>query len=147
MRWHLVDKITKIVPWKKALGVKVVSFEEYSLKKRWGEKGALPQSLLIESVLQLGAWLIIYSSDFKIQPFIVKIGKIDFKDNAVMGQILDLEVSIDSRNENGVIMSGRVFSKGKLIVEGQEAIGVFGDLGLYQKTGAVKSLFNHLYKK
>lgn len=147
MRWHLVDKITKIVPWKKATGVKAVSFEEYSLKKRWGEKGIFPQALLIESVLQLGAWLIMYSSDFKIQPFIVKIGKIDFKDNSVMGDVLDLEVTIDSRNEDGVIMSGRVFSKGKLIVEGKEAIGVFGNLNVYQKPSLVKSLFNQLYKK
>jgi 3-hydroxyacyl-[acyl-carrier-protein] dehydratase len=146
MRWYLVDKIGKINPWKSATGTKVVSFEEYSLKKRWDEKGIFPNTLLIESVLQLGAWLIIYSSEFKIQPLIVKIGKISFKHNARMGDVLDLEVKIISRNEDSVVMSGKVFLKGKLIVEGTQAVGVFNDLKDYQEPKTLKSLFGQIYR-
>lgn len=146
MRWQLVDKIDSISPWKSAAGTKVVSFEEYSLKKLWDEKGIFPNTLLIESVLQLGAWLIIYSSGFKIQPLIVKIDKINFKHNAKMGDVLNLKAKMLSRNEYGVVMSGRVFSDGKLIVEGTQAVGVFNNLNDYQESKTLKSLFNQIYR-
>lgn len=146
MRWRFVDKITEIIPWQQAKGIKVVSFEEYSLKKRWNEKGIFPQSLLIESMLQLGAWLTIYSSDFKLQPLIVKIGEIIFKDNASKGDILNLEVEVISKNEEGIVMSGRAFSSDKLLVEGKDAIGVFRDLKIFHNPKAVQSLFHQIFK-
>jgi 3-hydroxymyristoyl/3-hydroxydecanoyl-(acyl carrier protein) dehydratase len=145
MRWCLVDKITEIIPWQKAKGIKAVSFEEYSLKKRWGEKGSLPHSLLIESILQLGSWLCVYSSGFTIQPLIVKIGEINFKDIASMGSILELETEIISKNEEGIIMSGKAFSSGKLIIEGKNAVGIFRDLKEFQNPRSVKSLFNQIF--
>ena len=64
MKLRMVDRILDWKPRRSIVGVKAVSFEEYSLKSPWGRKAALPESLLVEALFQLGNWLIMLSSDF-----------------------------------------------------------------------------------
>ena len=63
MKFRLVDRILDWEPRRVIRGVKAVSFEEYELKRAWGDEPCLPESLVLESLLQLGNWLVIRSSD------------------------------------------------------------------------------------
>jgi len=65
MKFRMVDRILSWDPERGIRGVKAVSFEEYSLKEPFGGPAALPESLLLQSAFELGAWLLIFSSDFK----------------------------------------------------------------------------------
>ena len=64
MKFRMVDRIIDFVPQKSIRGVKTVSFEEYQLKSAFGGEPSLPETLIMESLFQLGNWLIMLSSDF-----------------------------------------------------------------------------------
>ena len=64
MKLRLVDKIFAWSPYQSISGLKAVSFEEYCLKEAFGDEARLPESLLLESFLQLGNWLLLLSSDY-----------------------------------------------------------------------------------
>ncbi len=73
-----MDKITSWSPHEQITGVKAVSFEEYCLKERLGDEARLPETLLLESFLQLGNWLILLSSDFNHLGMVVRISEVRF---------------------------------------------------------------------
>ena len=65
MKFRMVDRILSWNPGRGIRGVKAVSFEEYSLKEPFGGPAALPESLLLQAAFELGAWLLMLSSDFQ----------------------------------------------------------------------------------
>ena len=64
----MVDRILAWQPRRSIRGVKLVSFEEYQLKEPLADEPCLPESLLVESLFQLGAWLVVLSSEFTERP-------------------------------------------------------------------------------
>jgi hypothetical protein len=54
MKFRMVDRILSWEPETRIRGVKTVSFEEYCLRSPLGYEERLPESLLVESLFQLG---------------------------------------------------------------------------------------------
>ena len=73
MKFRMVDRILAWEPRTRIRGIKTVSFEEYNCKAAFGGDACLPESLLIESLFQLGNWLIMLSSDFTQMGLVVRI--------------------------------------------------------------------------
>ena len=65
MKFRMVDRILSWDSGRSIRGVKAVSFEEYSLKEPFGGPAALPESLFLQAAFELGAWLLMLSSDFQ----------------------------------------------------------------------------------
>ena len=101
MKFRFVDKITSWSPYRQITGIKAVSFEEYCLKAAFCEMPRLPESLLLESFLQLGNWLILLSSDFKTMAMAVRISEVRFHEALLPGRQLRMAVSVTRQREDG----------------------------------------------
>ena len=64
MKFRMVDRILAWQPRRSIRGLKVASFEEYQLKEPLADEPCLPETLLVESLFQLGNWLVVLTSDF-----------------------------------------------------------------------------------
>jgi 3-hydroxymyristoyl/3-hydroxydecanoyl-(acyl carrier protein) dehydratase len=102
----MVDRILAWQPRRSITGVKAVSFEEYSLKSPWGSGAALPESLVMESLFQLGNWLIMLSSDFAQMGLLVRIEEVQFHQPLGPGQSLKMDIEVASYRKDGVVFNG-----------------------------------------
>jgi 3-hydroxyacyl-[acyl-carrier-protein] dehydratase len=118
MKFRLVDRIVGWSPLNRIQGVKAVSFEEYSLKDAWGDEAHLPETLVLESLLQLGNWLILLSSDFRKLGLVVRIQQAQFHRRVRPGERLDLEVVLTRQRADGFELAGEGRVEGQCVVSG-----------------------------
>jgi 3-hydroxymyristoyl/3-hydroxydecanoyl-(acyl carrier protein) dehydratase len=111
MKFRFADKILSWTPYERITGLKTVSFEEYQLKEAFGDEPRLPETLLLESFLQLGNWLILGSSDFTLMGMVIRLTEVRFHDLLRPGQQVRMEVRLAHRREDGFEFSG----EGRLI--------------------------------
>jgi 3-hydroxymyristoyl/3-hydroxydecanoyl-(acyl carrier protein) dehydratase len=90
VRWRLVDRVTRLEPWREIAGVKTVSLEEYTLLEPLGRSGAMPETLVLEASVQLARWLLLVSSDFQQEPVLAHIASFTFLREAGRGAVLQL---------------------------------------------------------
>jgi 3-hydroxymyristoyl/3-hydroxydecanoyl-(acyl carrier protein) dehydratase len=64
MKFRMVDKILQFEKGVSIETCKAVSFEEFSLLKCWGRKGAFPETLLLQCAVESASLLIAASTDF-----------------------------------------------------------------------------------
>ena len=124
MKFRLVDRILSWTPHQCIRGIKAVSFEEYSLKAAFGDEGRLPETLLLESLLQLGNWLILLSTDFQQMGMVVKMGRVEFHDALKLGQQAEIEVNLRQGREEGFLLSGAGRVDGRPIITGVDCLAV-----------------------
>ena len=107
MKFRMVDRILAWQPRQSIRGVKVVSFEEYQYKEPLADEPCLPESLLVESLFQLGNWLVVLSSDFTEMALVVRFEEIRFAGRLRPGESLRMEVEVRSYRSDGVVLDGR----------------------------------------
>jgi 3-hydroxyacyl-[acyl-carrier-protein] dehydratase len=145
MKFRLVDKITSWTPWKSISGVKSLSFEEYSLKEAFETRPRLPEILLLESVLQLGNWLVMLSSDFQKMAVVARISEVHFEDFLLPGQRVQLEVRLTRRREGGLELAGEGRVEGRKIISGLGCLALPLHLPEYQDPEGLRVLFSEMY--
>jgi 3-hydroxyacyl-[acyl-carrier-protein] dehydratase len=118
MKFRLVDRILDWTPYQRITGIKVVSFEEYCLKEPFGEEGWLPETLLLESLLQLGNWLILLSTDFKQMGLVIRLSEVRFHGRLLPGQQLRMEVTVARHREEGFELCGEGSVIGRALITG-----------------------------
>jgi 3-hydroxyacyl-[acyl-carrier-protein] dehydratase len=118
MKFRFVDRITSWQPHERITGLKAVSFEEYSLKEAFGDEPRLPEMLLLESLLQLGNWLILLSSDFTRMGTVIRLNEIQFHDAVRPGGVVRMEVAVVRQHEDGIEMAGEGRVDGRLVISG-----------------------------
>ena len=94
MRWRLLDRITAFSPWTAIHGRKATSLEEYSLLAPLGREGRLPESLLLESAVQLGRWLALKSSGFQSTCLLESAERFSFLSPLGMGDAVGWEIAV-----------------------------------------------------
>lgn len=102
MRWRLVDKINAYEPWGWISGHKGISLEEYSLLRPFGRKGVFPESMVIESCVQLARWLVMRSSDFQQTCRLSGIHDFIVESWPGMGEVMVMDVAIEKREAEGL---------------------------------------------
>jgi len=145
MKFRLVDKITSWTPWQAITGLKAVSFEEYSLKDVFGEQPRLPETLLLESFLQLGNWLVVLSSDFRQMGMVARISEVRFHDSLLPGQWLQLEVTLVRRRDDGFELAGQGLADGKCVISGAGCVAALAPLAEYRNPEDTRVLFPEIY--
>ncbi|MCL2701774.1 MAG: hypothetical protein FWE88_08810 [Phycisphaerae bacterium] len=200
----MVDRILEWQPRQRIVGVKAVSFEEYSLRSclecstgvppvsRMGvspmQRGlgndalesaraatvlcdkvqfiattgetpvghmggtpmlhstaALPESLLMESLFQLGNWLIVLSSDFTRMGLLVRVEEVAFYEPLRPGQSLRMDVEVTRYREDGIAFNGIATAAGRPIASGKGCLATPVDLADFHNPDDLKVLFSEIY--
>lgn len=147
MRFVFVDGITELSKGASIKGVKVVSFEEGFLTKPYSRSGFLPRTLLMEALAQLASWLIIYSSDFQLQPVIASVKEINLLSDVRMGSTIELECQITAQGDTGAVLQcwGRV--NNQEVIRTQDCTVYYVPLAELQDPEEAKAMFKQLTKK
>ena len=144
MKFRLVDRILDWSPHTRIRGLKTVSFEEYSLKAAFGDEGWLPPSLLLESFLQLGNWLILLSSDFRQMGVVVKIGRVEFPGALRLGETVQMDVTLRRGREDGFLLSGEGRVGSRTIINGLDCLAVPVPASDYVNPEDLRVLFSEI---
>lgn len=146
MKFRLVDKITSWTRWDNICGIKAVSFEEYSLKESFGDPPRLPELLLLESLLQLGNWLVILSSDFEQTGVVARLSEVRFHSFLLPGEQLELGVRVTRRRKDGFEMTGGGHVQGRSVITGFGCLASVAPLASYQNPADLRVLFSEIYE-
>jgi 3-hydroxymyristoyl/3-hydroxydecanoyl-(acyl carrier protein) dehydratase len=100
MKFRLVDKI---IDFEKEVSIetaKAVSFEEFSLLKRWGRKGAFPETLLLQFAVESASLLIAGSTGFASMGVLAEAGPVRFFSPSTPGDIVHASLQAASVGMN-----------------------------------------------
>lgn len=145
MKFRMVDQIRS---WEHQLcisGVKTVSFEEYDLKSAFGSPAHLPETLLMESLFQLGNWLIVLSSDFTQMAMITRTRHVQFDRQVVPGQAVTLDASVRRYREDGILFDGRATVVSDQVAVGEGCLAVPVPLAEYCSPDDLRVLFSEIF--
>lgn len=145
MRFRFVDRITAWEPRRRILGAKCVTFEEYSLKTPWGEVERLPESLVLECFFQLGNWLILLSTDFVRMGIVLRTERIEFLAPVRPGQRLDMEVTVQTFRDHGVVLDGIGTVGGVTVARGEGCLAVPVPVTEYEDPEDLRVLYEEIY--
>jgi 3-hydroxyacyl-[acyl-carrier-protein] dehydratase len=146
MKFRLVDKILDWSPYERITGIKAVSFEEYCLKEAFGDEARLPETLLLESFLQLGNWLILLSSDFARMGMVIRITEVRFDSYLLPGERVCMEVAMSREREDGFEFSGRGHVNGRSVIRGNGCLAVPVGASEYVEPDDLRVVFSEIYE-
>jgi 3-hydroxyacyl-[acyl-carrier-protein] dehydratase len=119
LRFHLIDKVEACEPGQSVRGLKLTSLSEDYWEA--GDDGpVMPYPFLLEALCQAGTWLIMISTDRRKRAALLSIGSVEFLGDVTPGDVLVLEGSIDSMNDEVAVITGRVTVDGRTVLEGSE---------------------------
>ena len=110
MRWRFIDRLEAFEAWTSIRGRKTVSLEEYCLLEPLGRKGCCPESLILESCVQLVRWLAAASSDFQQSCLLLEARRFAFEHETNPGDRLAVAATVlDRRTDTlGVECEARI---------------------------------------
>jgi len=116
----LVSEITELFPGKSAKGCWNLTGQEYFFKGHFPGRPTLPGVLMIESLAQLGAVATLADDRYKdLLPLFGGIDKARFRQQAIPGDVLELEVTMTHLSTRAGKGLGKAYVKGKLACEAE----------------------------
>lgn len=117
MRFLLIDRITELTPKSSLSAIKNLSLAEEYLADHFPGFPVMPGVLMLEALIQAGAWLMRVSDDFALSTILLKECKAVRYNNFVSpGKTLSLQMTVRS-------VSGPVWQfQGQGTVDGQSAV-------------------------
>ncbi len=146
MKFRMIDRISAYDPRRSICGSKGVSFEEYSLRDPLGGPSALPETLLLESLFQLGNWLIVLSSDFTKVGLVIRTGRVEFLESVGPGQRIDGSLTVKHYREDGICFDGEARVDGRLVARGLSCLAVPAPLTDYHDPDDLRVLFSEIHR-
>jgi 3-hydroxymyristoyl/3-hydroxydecanoyl-(acyl carrier protein) dehydratase len=144
MKFRMVDKILEWQSCRGIRGVKVVSFEEYELKKAFGGDACLPESLLMESLFQLGNWLVMLSSGFQRMGIVKGFESVRFSGMLRPGHRLTINVQAKQYDDKCVMLNAQGSSGAKTIVEVDACVFELASLDEYYCPDDLRVLYSEI---
>ena len=146
MRFRMIDRIRTYEARRSIRGAKAVSFEEYFLRTALGAEASLPESLLLESLFQLGNWLIVLSSDFTQMGLVIRTGRVEFFEPAGPGQRVDATVIVKHYRDDGICFDGEAKVGDRVVVRGASCLAVPAPLADYCDPDDLRVLFSEIHR-
>ena len=110
MKFALVDRIIDLEKDSKIVAVKNLSLAEEYLQDHFPGFPVMPGVLILESIVQAGAWLLRYSNDFAYSTTLLKQAKaVRYKSFVSPGDTLRIECQIKSNEGNIYEIKGTGF--------------------------------------
>jgi len=107
MRFSLVDRIIELAPGQSVTAIKNVSLAEEYLADHFPGYPVLPGVLMLECLVQAGAWLMRSTEDFRYSTILLKQAKALKYNNFVRpGQTLTVTAAIQGRGEHEYVFKG-----------------------------------------
>lgn len=117
MRFSLVDRIVALTPGKSITAVKNVSSAEEYLADHFPGFAVLPGVMMVETLVQAGAWLIRATDDFEHSVVLLRQARaLKFNNFVRPGQALTVTLTMQSRGD------GETTFKAQGEVDGQSAV-------------------------
>ncbi len=146
MRFRFVDRILDWTPERQIRGLKAASFEEYGLGERLGHRAALPETLLLESLFQLGNWLVMLSTGFRQMALIVRAGRVSFDAPLGAGQAMLMRVDVRIWRPDGILFDGEACVGSRRIAGGEGCLAVPVALDRYCDPSALRTLLGEIHR-
>jgi 3-hydroxyacyl-[acyl-carrier-protein] dehydratase len=117
MRFSLIDRITSIAPGKSITAIKNLSLAEEYLADHFPGFPVMPGVLMVEAMVQTGAWLMRYEEDFAYSMVLLKAVKaVKFLNFVSPGKTLHVTTELHGWND------GECTFKGSGTVDGASAV-------------------------
>lgn len=111
----LIDKIIELEPFKRCVGQKNVTYNDYFFQGHYPNYPVMPGVLIIEALAQLGAYLLLFDEKYRGKtPLFRGIDKAKFKKQVLPGDILKLEVELIKQKDNIGIAKGTCYVDNKV---------------------------------
>lgn len=108
MRFSLVDKITSLQPGRSITAVKNLSLAEEYLADHFPGFPVMPGVLMLEAMVQAGAWLIRATDDFSQSTILLKSAKaVKFNSFVTPGNRLTIDVQLQKSTDREVTVKGK----------------------------------------
>ena len=107
MKFRMVDRILAYEWYRSIRGIKAVSFEEYRLRPAIDVQPQLPESLLLQSLIELGNWLLILSSDFTRSSQLASLDRVELHGALRPGEQLLIDVTLTHHDDRTANFTGR----------------------------------------
>ena len=121
----MVDRIIRVEPGKRAVGIKNLSFNEPFFQGHFPELPVMPGVLQMEALAQLGAWLLLKELGAEGQVgYFVSIKEAKFRRPVVPGDQLRLEVEVLRRRRTWARLGGKAYVGDQLAAEGELSIAL-----------------------
>lgn len=115
-----VDKVEIEEEGKKGIGYKNVTMNEYYFQGHFPEKPVMPGVIIIETMAQVGAVILLSKEEFKGRiPYFAGINKFRFKKVVKPGDTLRMEVKITKLRGSVGIGEGKAYVGDEVAAEGE----------------------------
>ena len=146
MKFRMVDRIVEFASRRSICGIKTVSFEEYQLRSVFANQPCLPESLIMESLFQLGNWLIILTSDFSEMGLVIRTNEIRFERPLGPGENMLMQVQVRRYSDDGIVFDGQALVGQRVIARGSGCLAIRATLAEYHDPEDLKVLFSEIYR-
>jgi hypothetical protein len=124
VRWRFVDHVDGFQRWTAISGRKCVSLEEYCLADKAGRDVALPESLVLESCVELGRWLAAASSEFTLTAALCEVRRFAWARPAGMGEVLRMDLCAERIGEEHLCIACSVHCGPERVAEGTVTVAL-----------------------
>lgn len=116
----LVDKVEITTTGKIGKGYKNVTFNEPYFQGHFPEEPIMPGVLIVESIAQVGAVVILSEEKFKGKtPYFAGLNKVRFRKKVVPGDVLEMEIEMIKMRSSIGIAKGKATVNGEVACEGE----------------------------
>jgi 3-hydroxyacyl-[acyl-carrier-protein] dehydratase len=117
MRFHLIDRIDACEPGRSVRARKLTSRSE-----TFWRDGRMPEPLILEALCQAGTWLVLIGSERRRRAALLSVGSARFESAVVPGDVLELDVTVESISDETAVVSGRVSVDGRTVLDARDVM-------------------------
>jgi len=111
MRFTLIDKIVDLKPGESLTAVKNLSLAEEYLADHFPGFPVMPGVMMLEAIVQAGAWLVRVTHEFKHSMVLLKRARnVKFGSFVTPGMQVTIEVTVDKMTDSETRIRGKVIS-------------------------------------
>jgi 3-hydroxyacyl-[acyl-carrier-protein] dehydratase len=122
VRFYLVDRILEVEPRQRIRALKLASGHDLLVEKHPKAGPVLAPVLVIESLAQTSAWLILATTDFAQRGVLAGLRHIEFGRPAPLGSRLELASEVDSWSDEAVVFNVEASWNGESVVRIEGAL-------------------------
>lgn len=126
MRFSLVDRIIELEPGRSVTAIKNVSMAEEYLGDHFPGFAVLPGVMMLECLVQTGAWLMRSTEDFQYSTVLLKQAKaLRYNSFVRPGQTLTVTASVHERSDREYVLKGAGTVDGTSVVNARITLEQF----------------------